>query len=276
MLSPWVALTLKPKFWFALILTLVVFTLLIKLGFWQMGRGEQKLDYEKALAQRATMAPEPLDTLLKKANGISPNLGQEYLSDAQQSLTGAKVKMDVMPVSHRTFLLDNQVWNGQVGYLMLQPVKVTSGYQGNGRYVLLELGFVKAGHDRRILPSFTELTQPVSLEGRVYQKQSNPVSDKLHAESGWPKRIQNLNLEALEGELGLPLLPFVIQPSNLNLEYPQPWHPVPMSSQKHFGYALQWFSMALVFALIMALVLLRALNIRLIPKGENDDSSKHG
>ncbi|MBD1556242.1 SURF1 family protein [Vibrio sp. S9_S30] len=273
MVSPWVALTLKPTFWFALVLTLVVFTLLIKLGFWQMGRGEQKLSYEKALAQRATMVPEPLDAVLDRA---SASLESQHFSDDQQNLTGTKVKMDVMPVSHRTFLLDNQVWNGQVGYVLLQPVKVTSGYQGNGRYVLVELGFVKAGNDRRVFPSFTELTQSVSLEGRVYQRQSNPISDELHAENGWPKRIQNLNIAALEGELGLPLLPFVVQPSNLNLEYPQPWRPVPMSSQKHFGYALQWFSMAFVFALIMVMVLLNALNIRLIPKGENNDSSKHG
>ncbi len=247
-------------------LTLVVFTLLIKLGFWQMGRGEQKLDYEKTLEERSLVAHESLDLLLRK--GMTTN--------AKQNLTGTKIKAEVVPISGRLLLLDNQVWKGQVGYLIFQPVQVTSGFEAKGKYFLVELGFIKSNKDRRILPAIEELTQSLNIEGRVYQRQSNPISDKLYAELGWPKRIQNLNIEALEVELGLHLLPFVVQPSNLNLAYPQPWKPVPMSSQKHFGYALQWFSMALVFAVIMVVVFMRVLNINLIPNGEKNDSSKNG
>ncbi|WP_038195064.1 SURF1 family protein [Vibrio nigripulchritudo] len=268
MLTSWVALTLKPKFWFALILTLVVFTVLIKLGFWQLGRGEQKLDYEKALADRATMTPITLDELNTQI--LKQPASLEY------NVTGTRVTAEVQPTSDKLILLDNQIWNGKVGYLALQPAKVLSGYETSGKMVLIELGFVETGSDRRVLPYVETLTSvnATRVEGRVYQRQINPVSDQLYAEVGWPKRIQNLNLTELESELGLPLLPFVIQPSNLDIRLEQPWRPVPLSSQKHFGYSLQWFSMAAVFALIMTMILLKALGVRLLPKGENDDSTK--
>jgi surfeit locus 1 family protein len=41
-----------------------------------------------------------------------------------------------------------------------------------------------------------------------------------------------------------------LQPQDL-LGLAQPWQPVPMPAQKHFGYAFQWFTMASVFALML-------------------------
>jgi surfeit locus 1 family protein len=76
------------------------------------------------------------------------------------------------------------------------------------------------------------------------------MSDELYAEVGDPLRFQNLNLPALEQLLALKLVPVVLQAKDISA-LPQPWQPVPMPAKKHFGYALQWFTMASVFALML-------------------------
>jgi len=50
----------------------------------------------------------------------------------------------------------------------------------------------------------------------------------------------------------------VLQPDNVpQHSLPQPWVPIPLSAQKHQGYALQWFTMAAVFLGLMGWIALR-------------------
>ncbi|QFU20597.1 SURF1 family protein [Shewanella eurypsychrophilus] len=211
-----------------------MFLILVKLGFWQLDRAEMKEQWQSELTQRQSSAPLTYDQLVS----FPPT----------EQITGYRLSVLASPATQNIFLLDNQVFNGRVGYLALQPIQVTP----DGPWMLVELGFVPAGLDRRILPKVKVITGEVSLNGRLYQKQANPMSSALMPEPGWPKRIQNLNINAISQLLDQPLAPAVLQPDHLDgFDLPHPWTPIPLSSQKHRGYALQWFSMALAFALLI-------------------------
>ena len=216
------------------IATVSLFLLLVKLGFWQLSRAELKENIQSQLTARQALAPLSFDQLL----ALPPT----------EPLTGYRLNVTVSPIGDKVFLLDNQTFNGRVGYLALQVLQVMP----DTPWLLVELGFVPAGNDRRQLPTFPQITQTQTLDGRLYQKQANPMSSALMAESGWPKRIQNLNIPQIEEVLNHPVALAVFQPTSIpEIALPHPWKPIPMSAQKHLGYALQWFSLAFAFALLM-------------------------
>ncbi|WP_319803630.1 SURF1 family protein [Shewanella subflava] len=226
-------------------ITVAVFSILVKLGLWQLERAEFKTSWDVTLKERQNQAAMNFDSLLQVIDQHTADTNAE-----QQTLTGYRIALSASPVSKQVLLLDNQIYMGQVGYLAYQVFQVNASSPN----LLVELGFVPADKDRRILPDISAIsTGRYKLIGRIYQKQINPLSENLMAEIGNPMRFQNLAIDELSQLLGYPLLPVVLQPDNVpDLNLPQPWQPIPLSAQKHQGYALQWFTMAAVFLGLMA------------------------
>ncbi|WP_100751627.1 SURF1 family protein [Vibrio salilacus] len=228
------------------LLTVVAFSILIKLGLWQLARAEEKNEIEQRVSQREEQGPVLLTSLS---------------SDQRTIPTGLKVKLSAAPVKDRYLLLDNQHYAGQVGYLALQLVEAKTG-----QWVLIERGFVAAPNTRTQLPTVEWLTEPMEITGRLYRKSLNPLSQDLMMEQRQPSRIQNLNFAQLEALWQLTLEPYVVQPLAEGWPYPQPWQPVSMNAEKHFGYAVQWFSMATALVVLSILLLIRTLK-----QGAKDD-----
>lgn len=219
---------------FLLIITVAVFTILVKLGLWQLARGEEK---NQLLAQMEARQSQPPLSFTQLQHKISA-----------EGVTGYRLEIHAKPVSSQIWLLDNQIYQGQVGYLAFQALQVEAAQP----WLLVELGFVAATSRRDELPKVAPLSGELDIAGRLYQKQINPLSQALMAEMGASVRFQNLNMPEMAKVLGHPLLPVVLQPEPLpSLTLPHPWQPFPLSAQKHWGYALQWFSMAAVFAGLM-------------------------
>lgn len=219
---------------FLLILTVAVFVMLVKLGLWQLARGEEKTRLLAQMEARQSLLPLSFEQLQLKID--------------KEGVTGYRLQVHVIPASSQIWLLDNQIYQGQVGYLAFQPLQVAAGQP----WLLVELGFVAASSHRDELPHISPLSGELNIEGRLYQKQINPLSQALMAETGTSVRFQNLNIPEMAQLLGHPLLDAVLQPDELPaLALPHPWQPFPLSAQKHWGYALQWFSMAAVFAGLM-------------------------
>ncbi len=217
-----------------IIVTVSLFLFLVKLGFWQLSRAEEKELWQSQLTTRQTNAPLSYVELLSLPQ-VEP-------------LTGYRLTVTARPLAGQVFILDNQVFNGRVGYLAIQLMEVSP----DKPWLLVELGFLPATADRATLPTIKPTTMVQSLTGRLYQKQSNPMSRALMAEPGWPKRIQNLNIDEMSELVNHPLAAAVLQPEQLKgIDLPHPWKPIPLSAQKHRGYALQWFSMAFAFAILV-------------------------
>ena len=70
----------------------------------------------------------------------------------------------------------------------------------------------------------------------------------------WPLRVQNIELDKLAQQLQQPLLPWVIQISASSpTALIQTWQPVVMGPKKHYGYAIQWFLLAIAVVVISLL-----------------------
>lgn len=236
-------LWLSKRFWVAVGLTVVVFSLLVKLGFWQLERGQEKQALEQAILARADSAYQTLGEVLEENDW------------REGSILGKKVEANVVPQAFPVILLDNQTHQGNVGYLAFQIVSMSDE---SGTYALLELGFVEGIADRSILPTVTTLEVSTFISGRLYRKSANPLSSELMPEVGDAIRVQNLNIVHLNQLLNIELMPAVLQPDNLkNWPYDFPWNPLPLNSAKHFGYSIQWFLMAGVFLLLTLIVFVR-------------------
>lgn len=236
-------LWLSKRFGIAVCLTVVVFSLLVKLGFWQLERGQEKQALEQAILARADAPYQSLASVLDNNDW------------REESVIGVKVQAEAKPEPLPVVLLDNQTFQGKVGYLAYQVVSVG---QDPITLALLELGFVEGLRTRDSLPTVTTLKSPTNVTGRLYRKSMNPLSSELMPEMGEGIRVQNLNISELNELLNVELMPAVLQPDNLeNWAYPFPWNPLPLTSSKHFGYAVQWFVMAGVFLLLTMVVCIR-------------------
>ncbi|MGL6262314.1 SURF1 family protein [Vibrio sp. WXL210] len=226
------------KVLFAVVFTVVVFSLLVKLGLWQLERGYDKQEIESTLAQRAEMPPVALERTLSISNP-----------------TGFRVNVEGRAIAEHYVLLDNQTWQGKVGYLAYQVI------EAHDRYWLVERGFVSAPPSREVLPQVDWLRGEVKFVGRVYRRSLNPLSSQLSPEFIAPYRIQNLNLDQLSRLFDLPIEANLIQPQVSQWPYPMPWNPLPLPSRKHFGYAVQWFAMASVLFGLVAWCCWRAIRL---------------
>ncbi|OLQ94202.1 cytochrome oxidase biogenesis protein Surf1 facilitates heme A insertion [Vibrio ponticus] len=237
--SSFVGLSKQPMFWLALILTLVAISILVNLGMWQLERAKQKSEMQKTLQSNQQQAAQSL-------NGLD--------IDSSTNVNGVSVTADLAPLANYYLLLDNQTYNGDVGYLALQLMR-----QSDGQHILLERGFISATLSRSVLPQVEWLTENYQGKGRLYTRSTNPLSDALMAENTTPLRIQNLNIAQLSEYWQLPIEAYVLQPLSSNWPYLQPWRPIPMSADKHTGYAVQWFAMAMALGLLTLIWLWRAL-----------------
>ncbi|WP_081090073.1 SURF1 family protein [Vibrio splendidus] len=237
-------------FWIAVVLTVVSVSALIKLGLWQLDRGNEKLRYEQQLTERAQLSSQPLGVVISEFRDMSSS-DQDSLP--LQTLYGLKVDVELVNTSGLILLLDNQINQGTVGYVIYMLGEVQT--QDGRKQLLIDLGFVAANNDRRELPQIGNVTLPTNMSGRLYTRSVNPLSQELGLENTAPKRIQNINIEALSQYTGQEVLPFIFQPQSLDSwPYEMLWRPTAMKSDKHFGYSFQWFVMAAVLLSLMLLI----------------------
>ncbi len=244
------------SFWIAVVLTVVSVGALIKLGLWQLDRGNEKLSYEQQLTERARLSSQPLDVVISELRDMDLS-GQESLNP--QTLNGLKADVELVNTSGLLLLLDNQINQGKVGYVIYMLGKVRLEGENNvlvaEKQLLIDLGFVPASNDRRELPQLGNITLPTNMSGRLYTRSVNPLSHELGLENTTPKRIQNINITALSEYTGQAVLPFVFQPQSIeSWPYELLWRPTAMKSEKHFGYSFQWFVMAAVLLFLMLLI----------------------
>lgn len=226
-------------FGFRLKLTLLVIAILpilIALGFWQLSRYEQKLLLEQAYESRHALEP------------ISLSQAQRHEDPLYLPVTvSGRFDLD------RYFLLDNQVYQGEAGYELLMPFLTDEG-----KWLLINRGWIAAGN-REALPEV--LTDPAHLvlTGFAYKPLGKPfmLAEDIW-EDGWPKRIQALDHVKISEAIGsaTPDFSLILNHGQPQAEQVRPIV-VNLKSEKHLGYAFQWFSMALVLLILYGFQMIR-------------------
>lgn len=213
----------------------IVLPLLLALGFWQLDRAEQK---RAALAARAEASREPVLEL----NGTAASLAEHRYRRAR-----ATGRYD----GERQFLLDNQVQDGRAGYRILTPLRL----DGSGRAVLVDRGWVPVGPDRSQLPELPVDEAPHTVTGRIAR---GPVvgirlGEPAAEDRGWPRRVQYLEHDYFERVLPYPVADYLLREGPLEggpVAARAPRDGWRFGPERHEGYAVQWFAMALALTVI--------------------------
>lgn len=215
----------RPGFWAAFILT-VLFATFMAAGTWQVLRARYKDGLQAELAQRGE---EPVRTVSAE------------LLDAD-TINLRPVQAQGQWLAEKTILLDNKVQDGIVGYEVLTPLRL----DGN-TYVLVNRGWVKAPPLRSELPQIATPTTNRTLSGiaRVPSGHFIELGKQNITGMVW----QNLTMARYAEWSGLRLQPFVIYQSEsrdgLIAVLPAP-EAMGINADRHRGYALTWYLLALV------------------------------
>lgn len=223
--------------WFWLLITLLVFFALVKLGLWQLSRADEKT---QRLIRINTLQQAQAFTLPEIEN---IRLQQKYIN----TVNDLPVIIDGEFDENVMLLLDNQMHNGKFGYRVLQLLK-TSEYA-----LLVNLGWHVADRTRQTQPDIKILQGDVKLHGHVRIIEKGIVlADEDWSGKQWPLLIQNIDLNKLSEFIGTTLLPYVVYlDKNESIGYTKNWLPIVMPPEKHQGYAFQWFSLALAWLFLM-------------------------
>jgi len=233
------------------ILGLVIFAilllpLLVWLGFWQLERAAEKTAILTELAERRALPA------LEASQIKAPPLTNE-----EPDWRHRQVRL--LGRYHPTlqWLLDNRIHEGRPGYEVLTAFELDAG-QG---WILVNRGWLPAPLERSQLPELPVPPGQVQLLGHLDQVATPGLRlSEPPRESGWPRRVQVLELAALQADAALPLLPWQVrleaeQPGSL---VPRPVQ-VPAGPAMHQGYAVQWFGLALVLVLGTVIAITRML-----------------
>jgi len=228
------------------VVTLILFPLFIRLGFWQLDRAEIKQHMVDAFEQRIALPDLDLNTHLDL--------------DGKQNYRHAAVR-GVYDPAHQIFL-DNKVYNSRPGYQVLTPMRI----DGTDKWILVNRGWVPMGMSRQQLPDVVIKNDRQGIEGQLLM----PSKGEFTLQGGniwgkeWPQVIQWLNIDELSRQLNREFLPYALLLSkDADEGYVRDWHPVTVSPEKSQSYAVQWFSFA---AILLGLYLF--LNYKKVPTGE--------
>ncbi|WP_283164721.1 SURF1 family protein [Marinobacter sp. M3C] len=200
--------------------------LLLVLGIWQLQRAEFKQQQQGQWQQQMSEL-------------AWPQLVEQGLD------AGRPVKLNGS-YGDTTWLLDNRTRDGMAGYEVL-----TVFYPLQGPALVVNRGWVIAPRTRQQLPDSSVTQEQVEISGRLANFPQPPVLAASEASSGWPRRVQSLPPEIAQD--AVPELPRLIlrladqnQPGALRAD----WAPDRMAIATHYGYATQWFALALMLTVL--------------------------
>lgn len=209
----------------ATLVTLASVVIMFALGMWQLDRAAEKEQRLEQIAKRKQDASVSLQSLINN---------QQDIRDIGFHATGRLL-------TDKTFLLDNRILNGRVGYEVLTPLETNDGL------ILANFGWLPAGATRQDLPSVELPTGLVELTGIVSVPQANPmIRETAEPGQAWPVVIQQTDVQVFTNFLNRSVVEFVmLVDENHPIGFERNWQPVVMPPEKHVAYAIQWFGLAI-------------------------------
>jgi len=222
--------------WLMIILATLFIGLFLHLGFWQIQRASEKekmVAAEQALAKREPVKWEAGEKLPKQYQRIV--LKGHYLNNM--------------------FLLDNQHHLHQFGYDVLSPLILD-----DGSVVMVDRGWVAGDRASHSFPGIEIPDGLIKLHGSAYfpSKKQWVLGPSIEEKENKIIILEIIDSKLLSQVLQKKVYPFIIRlDKNDAYGFVREWAIVSMPPQRHFGYALQWFAMALVI-----LILFVSLNLK--------------
>lgn len=233
--------TFKPKL-IPTIVFLLLLPVLLRLGFWQLERAEEKRAVIELFNQQSELGPLFINDKVEL--------------DATFNYRTAKVE-GKYNLSKQIFI-DNKIYQGKTGVHVVTPFKLK-----NSEYsILVNRGWVPMAIDRLTLPGITTTNKELVLLGKIKRMDKKPftVGTQVQSNQGWPALMQWINIPKIESKSGLKLLPYMfLLDEKESSGYVRNWKPVVMQPEKSTSYAVQWFALALALIVIYIVVNLKTV-----------------
>ena len=227
-----------------LVCLLLLLSVFLGLGFWQLERAREKTGIRDSFLSRAeqsvvTVGTEPLDV--------------EAMAYRRATAAGRFVP-------EFGILLDNKVYQGQAGFHVLTPLRPHDGTM----LLLVNRGWMPWGVDRQQIPEIDVPEGPVEVSGRLARPARHAISFEADTgDAAYQPVWQNLDLARYSRMTGYPVHGLVLQAAPDGLvggmvrdwpEYSDSW------IQRHKGYAFQWFALAVTLLVIFIVVNIKRKN----------------
>lgn len=206
---------------------------MVHLGNWQLSRAREKESRQ-----------EQLDKLSREPAVALPEAPVK-LGEFQYR----RVEARGVYVPAHTIFLDNKINQGGVGYHVITPLRIDK----SSMHVLVNRGWIAADLDRTKLPAIATPEGPVTVSGTATTASQKTLELSKEVVSGpvWA----NLDPQRYTSITGLAVQPvMILQQDEVNDGLVRRWTRPDSGSAKNWGYAFQWFAMALA-VLIIYLVL---------------------
>ena len=209
---------------------IVLIALFVRLGFWQLDRAQQKIDMQRAFEKPARFAL------------VSENLRPE---------TFQAIEVRGRYLSDRQVVIENAILDGALGYYVITPLE----YSSYEPLLLVNRGWIRKDGTRDGLPDIVPDDPAGSVRGKAGNLPRVGIrpGEAFADQSIWPRIGVWPTLDEVAAELGRDVLPYVLLlDPDQDDGYSRRWKPAQNGPSTHYGYAFQWFSMAIALLAIMA------------------------
>jgi cytochrome oxidase assembly protein ShyY1 len=211
--------------------TLLVAVTCIALGFWQIARLHQKQQFNAAVRAGLAEQPAPVEAVLP--DGVDPDAVRYRRVEATGTYD-----------TDHGFVLYGRTQDSQAGNHLLTPLLLTDGHA-----ILVDRGWVPLEVDEPGAPEAAPPSGAVDVEGVLFSSEGDPPGA---VDAGGPAEttLSSVDLRAIQAQLPYPIAPSYVllqtqtpaQPGGLPVPSPLP----ELSEGPHLGYAIQWFTFAVI------------------------------
>ncbi|MFN9106393.1 MAG: SURF1 family protein [Betaproteobacteria bacterium] len=241
------AMSVRASVWVALAVGVAGTWVAYSLGSWQTKRAEGKLAVEARW--RAAESAAPRDVSPANTSSVRGELPQ-------------RVRLRGQFAHEKSVWLDNRPLDGRAGMILLAPLVLDDSASGRATVVLVMRGWAPRDmQERARLPKVAQPRDPIVVEGlalphppRVYEL--SDVAEPATLPALW----QNLDYAEYAKASGLHVEPWVVQQQGgADDGLVRAWTRPASGVEKHRGYALQWYSLAGLIAVLTLVLGARAL-----------------
>ena len=229
----------KYRFNFTLPLTiafLIVFSILIKLGLWQLERADHKKNLNESYKLR--QSEKVIDLNIHKS------------INSKESILWRRVSLNGSFYKEKNLIVDNQIFKHEAGFNILTPFKIN----GTGMTILINRGWHKNLINREQIPIIKNVDDIDQINGyavKIPVPGINLGGSNIEIINASLARFQSINADEINNFYQANFLPYMVYLNPLiDDEYISNFKlPVP-DSEKNYGYAFQWFAFALTLLII--------------------------
>jgi surfeit locus 1 family protein len=243
---------LKPRWILSHLFVFVVVAIMISLGFWQLGRLDERKSANAIITSAMDRQPEPLSTVLPA--GASSTSEQVKAAEYQPVYVSGVYRAD------EQVLVNNRTNNGSPGYWVVTPLVLADGTAVAINRGWIPFSYTEDGSwDDFAPPKGTVVVQGLLRQSQV-RETNGLVSSPKDPEAGTLRTLARLDVGRLAQQIDERLIPGYISlraqdPPQVDLPVPVP---LPELSQgPHLGYAMQWFAFSLLTIIVYPLLLRR-------------------